>query len=297
MTRRLPPLSALRLFEAAGRCGSYVAAAAEQGVTPSAISHAIRTLEDSIGEALFRRGPGGPSLTAAGRELQAEATAAFDRIGAVTRRISASRADKGLVVSATPTFAARWLMPRLPELQRIHPALRVTIGTEQQRVEPSEGGCDLAIRMAREAPSGSDWKLLGRERLVPLAAPHVLRRLPEGGLEAALRVLPLIHVTTIPEEWEAWPGIATREGRRGGGLRFDTQHMALDAAAQGLGIVLGRLPLAGGDIGAGRLVMLSEPIAAATGYWLVPRHGLLRQRDARQFVGWLQSRFSADLAD
>lgn len=294
MTRKLPPLSALRLFEAAGRRGSFVSAAAEQGVTPSAVSHAIRTLEDSLGEPLFTRGPGGPVLTAAGRELLAEATLAFDRLCAVTRRISATRASTGLVVSAAPTFAARWLMPKLSELQRAYPTLHVTISTEQRRVEPAEGACDLAIRMAREAPYGAGWHLLGRERLVPLAAPQLVRRAGEGSLPAVLRLVPPLHVTTVAEEWDAWlEGAALPEGRPG--LRFDTLHMALDAAAQGLGVVMGRLPVAGPDIEAGRLVMLGEPSPAATGYWLVPRRGLLRQRDARQFVTWLQARFAADL--
>lgn len=295
MARRLPPLSAFRVFEAAGRLGSFAAAAAELNLTRSAVSHALRGLEDALSQPLFARGPGSRlALTEAGRELVAEATAAFDRIEQAVARLERWRAGSGLRVSAAPTFAARWLTPRLPELHRLHPAIAITLTTEKAKVTLGDGRCDIAVRMAA-APDGEGiWHLLEQERLLPLAAPAALRRIGTRDLAAALRRLPMIHVTTVGEDWDAWaaeagvPAIAPL--RR---LRFDTIHMALEAAAQGAGIVMGRLPMAAADIAAGRLVPLGAPAPGRTAYWIVARQGLLRQRDARQFLRWMRDGFGA----
>ena len=286
---RLPSLPALRVFEAVGRRGSRAAAAEELGITPSAVSHAVRALEDALGQPLFRRGPRGFALTPAGQDLLREARVAFDRLAAAVERLTTGRAEAGLLVSAAPSFAVRWLLPKLPALRRRHPSLNVTITTERDWVALDDGRCDLAIRMAPHPNGPGTWRLLARERLVPVAAPSALRRLRTATVEEALRALPAIHVTSVREDWAAWCEKARAplpEPSRG--LRFDTIHMALDAAVQGLGVVLGRLPIAASDIAAGRLTPLDGPEVSGTAYWLVARPGALRQRDARLFTAWLQ---------
>lgn len=288
--RILPPLAALRVFEAAGRHGSFTAAASELGVTPSAVSHGVRTLEDRLGIPLFRRDARGLSLTPAGEELLAEATRAFDGLARAMQRLTDSRGRAGLRISSAPTFAARWLLPRLPRLRRDHPGLSVAISTEQGWVELSDGRFDLAIRMAEEPSGSGDWHRLVPISLVPVAAPaHA-----GVAVAAVLQRLPAIHVTSAKEDWASW------WAQRGGtapdpasSLRFDTVHMAIDAAAQGLGVALARLPVCNDDLSAGRVVALAEPAEIGTAYWLVARPGALRQSNARLFAGWLMGELSA----
>jgi len=288
--RKLPPLAALRVFEAAGRHASFAGAAAELGVTPSAVSHGVRTLEDRLGIPLFQRDARGLSLTAAGEELLAEATRAFDGLARVSERLSSGRLEAGLRVSAAPTFAARWLLPRLGALRRRHPALSVNVSTEQDWVELGDGRFDMAIRMAR-APSGpGEWQRLADIRLVPVAAPGFARQT----VAAVLKRLPAIHVTSTSEDWASWSaaqGTAPPDPARG--LRLDTIHMAIDAAAQGLGVALARLPVCAADLDTGRVVALAEPIEVGMAYWLVARPGALRQPEGRLFAAWLTAELGA----
>lgn len=284
MIHRLPPLSSLRAFEAAGRLGSVVEAAGELGVTPSAVSHGIRALEDRLGVPLFARNARRLALTPAGEDLLAEASRAFEGLSRAMNRLQGRRDSVGLRVSAAPTFAARWLLPRLPGLRRRHPDLSVAITTEHGWVELGDGRFNMAIRMSREPAGPGEWHRLVPVRLVPVGPPSV-----EGiPLREALRRLPAIHVTPASEDWAAWaaahgmpsPDTAT-------GLRFDTIHMATDAAAQGLGIALARLPASEADLASGRLVTLDEPADGNTSYWLVTRPGALRQIEGRVFADWL----------
>ena len=287
----LPPLAALRIFEAAGRHGSFSAAAAELGVTPSAVSHAVRTLEDRLGIPLFRRNAKGLSLTPPGEELLAEATRAFEGLSRVMGRLTEAQGSAGLRVSAAPTFAASWLLPRLADLRRRHPRLSVAITTEQEWVELGDGRFDFAVRMA-VAPSGSgEWLRLAPVRLVPVAAPAF------NGLDvgSALARLPGIHVTSTRDDWASWSaahGMAPPDPARG--MRFDTVHMAIDAAAQGLGVALARLPVCDADLSSGRVTALAEPLETGMVYWLVGRPGVLRQFDGRIFAEWLQAELTAE---
>lgn len=170
MLHKLYPLSALRLFEAAGRRGGFTAAAEELGVTPSAVSHAIRSLEDRLGIPLFHRAPGGLRLTAAGVELLDETSRAMQSLSRVVERITRSRSSAGLTLSTGPTFASRWLVPRLAALRRRHPRISISISTERHWVDLADGDFDLAIRVAREPSGAGEWFHLAQERLVPVAA-------------------------------------------------------------------------------------------------------------------------------
>jgi DNA-binding transcriptional LysR family regulator len=286
---KLPPLTALRLFEAAGRHRSFTAAADEMALTPSAISHAIRTLEDRLGLPLFHRERRGLRLTPAGEDLLQAASRALEDLGRTVERLTSARTTVGLRVSAPPTFASRWLLPRLPALKRRHPALALSISTEHNWVELGDGRWDLAIRMASEPAGPGDWHHLTQERLTPIAPP-ALAGLP---IEAALGRLPAIHLTSVREDWAAWAsarGAAAPDPARG--LRFDTAHMVVEAVAQGLGVALARLPVCADEIESGRVAMLEEPVASSTAFWLVARPGLLRQQDGRLLAAWLREEMS-----
>lgn len=290
MAHKLPPLPALRMFEAAGRHGGFTAAAAELGVTPSAVSHGVRSLEDALGLPLFHRDPRGMRLNPAGETLLQEASRAFSGLSRCVERLTGSRARIGLAGSVAPTFATRWLLPRLPALRRRHPSLALAISTEREHVELGDGRFDFAIRMARAPAGAAEWCRLVPVGLVPVAAADC--RLP---LEEALARLPAIHVTAAQEDWAAW---ATLRGINppalSGGLRFDTIQMALDAAAQGLGVAIARLPVCADDIGAGRVRALDASVEGGTAYWLVTRPGLLRQREGRLLAAWLRQELEAE---
>jgi DNA-binding transcriptional LysR family regulator len=282
-------LTALRLFEAAGRHRSFTAAAMELGRTPSAVSHAVRTLEDRLGLPLFHRDPRGLRLTRAGEELLAATSSAIDGLGRAVERLTLARTTVGLNLSAPPTVAARWLLPRLPALKRRHPAHALSLSPQHNWVELGDGRWDLAVRMAPEPAGPGEWHHLAQERLAPIAPPA----LADVPVETALARLPAIHITSVRADWAVWAarrGTAPPDPARG--LRFDTVHMAIDAAARGLGIALARLPVCADDIASGRVTQLEAPVESSTAFWLVARPGLLRQRDGRLLAAWLREEMS-----
>lgn len=290
MAHKLPPLSALRMFEAAGRCGGFTAAATELGVTPSAVSHGVRALEDALGVPLFHRDQRGMRLTTAGETLLREVTRAFEGLSRCLEALTGPHAGRRLTGSVAPTFATRWLMPRLTDLRRRHPSLDLSISTEREHVEIGDGRFDFAIRMAGAPAGPAEWHRLVPVRLVPVAAADCRLSLSE-----ALARLPAIHVTAAGEDWASWAalrGLPPPDPSRG--LRFDTIQLALDAAAQGLGLALARLPVCADDIAAGRVRALDAPIEGGTAYWLVTRPGLLRQRQGRQLAAWLRDQLDSE---
>ncbi len=269
MRQRLPPLNALRLFEAAARLLSFKNAAEELLLTPSAVSHGIQSLEQWLGTPLFLRSARGLQLTEAGQAYHPIVRDALAALAGGSARIAARHGAGGaLSISAAPTFAARWLLPRLPDFRARHPEISVVLDTAQERSELSENGVDLAIRMGRGGWQGLQADLLLRETLQPLCAPVLLPQLA-GGVD--LGRLPLIHVARASEDWAYWAeaaGLPPPDPARG--LRFDTIHMALEAACQGLGLVIGRLPLAQQELESGRLVPAGSPaVPSNVGYWLV----------------------------
>jgi DNA-binding transcriptional LysR family regulator len=287
---KLPPLPALRVFEAAGRHGGFTAAAAELGITPSGVSHAVRALEDALGLPLFHRDPRGLRLTPAGEALLQEASRAFAALSRCVETLTNQHARRGLAGSIAPTFATRWLLPRLPALRRLHPSLALTISTEREHVELGDGRFDFAIRMAAAPAPGAEWHRLASVRLVPVVAPDCRLTLAE-----ALARLPPIHVTAAGQDWAEWAalrGLGAPE--RGRGLRFDTIQMALDAAAKGLGVALARLPVCAEDIASGRVRALDAPVEGGIAYWLVARPGLLRQREGRLLAAWLRRELAGE---
>jgi DNA-binding transcriptional LysR family regulator len=289
MPFRLPPLPALRLFEAAGRLRSFKLAAAELGLTPSAVSHGIVGLEETLDTKLFVRGPRGLSLTVAGADYLAYVGEALSLIAVGTQQLPSRRGEKAIAVSCAPTFASRWLLPRLPAFTTRWPAVGITVDTSRRQVGFPVDGFDFAIRMSR-APTGSlSWaKLLG-EVLVPVCSPAYRDKVVDrsGAIDFARATL--IHVTTASEDWQSWleaRGHADVDSR--GGLRFDTVDLALGAASAGLGLTIGRRPLADGALATGELVAaVDAEVAAETAYWLVSASHSEDHPEMRDFRRWL----------
>jgi DNA-binding transcriptional LysR family regulator len=286
MVYRLPPLNTLRLFEAAGRLMSFKAAAAELNVTPSAVSHAIRALEAALDCALFERPTNRVALTPAGQAYLPQVRAALDQIATASAAVPRRRARDRLAVSVAPSFGLRWLVPNLPRFGSLHPEIAISIDTTHRHVEfPRDA--DVAIRMGEGAwPSLYAVPLL-RETLVPVCAPELAARIRSTD---DLARHTLLHVTSVSEDWAAWgrlAGIDAAPLQRG--LRFDQIHIALEAAAQGLGIAMGRMPLIADDLASGRLVpVLGAPQRGRTGYWFVTRREELARPAVARFRDWIR---------
>ncbi|WP_119680076.1 transcriptional regulator GcvA [Indioceanicola profundi] len=284
---RLPPLNALRLFEAAGRHLSFKRAAEELHLTPSAVSHGIQSLEAWLGVPLFARGNRSLELTAAGAAYLPQVRAALELLTRATESVPGRRPCGRLSVSVPPSFGLLWLVPNLPRFAARHPDIAVSLDTSHRHVEFPRDGVDLAVRMGRGGWPGLSAVRLAPEYLVPLCAPSLA-----AGIRTAadLAGTTLLHVESVEEDWSRWSeltGAGLETGR--GGLRFDTIHMALEAAARGLGVAMGRLPLAGADLEAGRLApVLGPPVRAETAYWLVAAPESLARPEVAAFRDWMR---------
>jgi len=276
MPLRLPPLPALRFFEAAGRHQSFKLAAAELNVTPSAISHGIVGLEQSLGVELFVREPRGISLTTAGADYLSYVSEAFSLIAIGTQRLPNHRANRPIALSCAPTLASRWLLPRLAAFRARWPDANVTVDTSHRQVGFPVDGFDFAIRLSRAPVAGTAWTRLFGERLVPVCSPAYVDDLRDAHGNVDLRHATFIHVNSASEDWQAWlDGVAIDGTAIDGidlndGLRVDTIQLAFEAASMGLGVALGRRPLVDRDLASGALVEVSpQTIASSTAYWLV----------------------------
>jgi len=254
MTRRLPPLSALRAFEAAARHLSFTRAAGELHVTQTAISHQIRALEEYLGVRLFRRLPRGLLLTEEGQIYLPAIRDAFDRIAAATGELVAARAGGALTASVLPSFASKWLVPRLGRLRDAHPEVDLRISTSLHLVDFAREDVDIGIRMGRGHYHGLRVDRLFGEVLTPVCSPALLEGSHPLRQPADLRHHVLLHEDDHTG-WQLWLELAGVEGvdATRGPILTDAS-MVVQAAAEGHGIALGRASLAAWDIAAGRLV-------------------------------------------
>lgn len=288
MAYRLPPFSAMRLFESAGRHLSFKAAAEDLGITPSAISHGVQTLEEWLGVELFFRGNRSLALTEAGAVYLPQVQAALEMLARASETVPGRKPTGRLAVSVPPTFGMRWLLPRLLRFNERHPRIEVTVDTSHRRVELSRDGIDVAIRMGTGDWPGLHSTCLVRETLVPVCAPRLASSIRSV---ADLCKNTLLHVTRAREDWAEWGALAGVDlAGATGGLRFDTIQMALEAAVGGFGVALGRLPLIEQDLAANRLVpVLGPPRVCSTGYWLVMRRETLPRPEANAFRTWIDT--------
>src|ERR1700704_454085 len=283
----LPPLPSLRLFEAAARHESFRKAAEELGLTASAVSHGIDSLEKWLGVELFRRRPRGVTLTPAGRHLLPYVSEGLSMIVLGAQRLPGRRAERRVVLSVAPTFAQLFLVPRLPRFRALHPGIRISIDTShRQALFPMEG-VDLSIRMGKGAWPGVKSDLLFRERLVPVASPVYLASVSRDGMIDRPKAT-YLRISSIEYDWAAWIEGAAAKVEVVDDLHFDTMMLASEAAAAGLGIAIGRMPLVVPDLDMRRLVKADDRIVDIdTGYWLVGPSGQETRSAIQSFRKWL----------
>jgi len=283
----LPPLPPLRLFEAAARHESFRLAAEELGLTASAVSHGIDSLEKWLGVELFRRRPRGVTLTPAGRHLLPYVSEGLSMIALGAQRLPGRRAERRVVLSVAPTFAQRFLVPRLPKFRALHPGIRVSIDTShRQALFPMEG-VDLSIRMGKGVWPGVRSDLMFRERLVPVASAAYLASLSRDGRMDWSKAT-YLRMSSLEYDWNAWIEGAGEKIEIVDDLNFDTVMLASEAASAGLGIAIGRIPLVLSDLKAGVLVMADPRIVdIETGYWLVGPSGQETRPAIQSFRKWL----------
>lgn len=208
MARRLPPLNALRAFEASARLGSFVAAAGELRVSAAAVSQQVRRLEQYLDTPLFQRLARGLVLTEQGRDYLPELSAGFDLLGESTVRVRAKRADGVLTLTTLAAFANGWLLPRLHRFRERAPRIDIVLRTSGQLQDFRRDAIDLAIRFAPAPGRGLHAERLCGEELFPVASPQLFggRRMPDT--LAALADYPLLHDTDAGHEqpWLGWRG-------------------------------------------------------------------------------------------
>lgn len=261
MARRLPPLNALRAFEAAARHGSFVSAANELSVTPAAISHQVKGLEETLGVTLFMRRHRAVTLTREGRRLLPGLTDAFDQIATSVDAVRAARHDGAVVVSCSPSFAAKWLVPRLEGFLSRHPEYTVRVEAEPRVVDLADGEVDLAVRFSTGGKGDVSAERLFGESVFPVCAPRLrvgLRRASELALQTLLydEMFERVPDSAGWADWLTAAGLPHLKPARV--LHYSFTTLALDAAIRGQGVALGRSAMVAGDLQAGTLVKLFD---------------------------------------
>ncbi|MDV2985517.1 UNVERIFIED_CONTAM: LysR substrate-binding domain-containing protein [Methylobacteriaceae bacterium AG10] len=298
MRTRTPPLSTLRLFDAAGRHLSFTRAAAELNVTPSAVSHGIVGLEEALGVKLFRREAGKLSLTREGADYLTYVSEALSLIIVGTRRLPTPHSGRTIAISSAPTVASRWLLPRLHEFRSSYPRIAIRIDTSHRQVGFPVDGFDFAIRMSRIPVSTGHWTRLFGEWLVPVCSPAYRDAVADtqGGIDLARATT--LHVNSLSEDWQAWlDASGAAEILPNGTMHFDSIQLSLEAAEAGLGVSLGRMSLMERELRDGTLVKVGPAVPAATSYWLVSSDMAEHDRDLRHFKDWLLTKAEAFASD
>ena len=289
MRDTLPPLASLHALVLVAESGSLTTAAERLNVTQPAISKRIRALEAHLGTGLLHRGANSVQLTAAGKDYAVALGQAFDAIRGATSAICA-RPDGPLRVRAYTTWALRWLIPRLSRFRARHPGQEVEVTTSITPVDFARDPVDAAIRSADHAPAP------GAERLqvvdvAPYAAPEPARLARSQGLQG----MTLLGSRVRPGDWELWAA-ATGQSLQGPPLLFESTSLAVQAALEGLGVVIVSPMLVAQDVGQGRLLRITAEIVDTVDfYWLVMPPG--RAIPALQaFRAWLLEEIAADAA-
>lgn len=259
---RLPPLSTLHVFREAVRCGGFARAAEGLALTPNAVAHQVRQLEEWLGLTLFERHPRGVTVTAAGRDYAQALGEVFARLAEATQEVLVRGGRQTVTLTAMPSLVSRWLMPRLEGLARQHPEIELRVQATIRPLDLVRGEADIALRLGAGPYPGLAATPLLPEAFIAVASPGFVAAHPELRTPADLLQLPLLHdeiVAGIPEQidWWRWlraQGVAAP--RRLPGHLFSHTYLTLEAAQAGQGVALASAPMLGDALVSGRLQAL-----------------------------------------
>jgi LysR family glycine cleavage system transcriptional activator len=282
--RKLPFLNGIRAFEAAARAESFAKAAGEMNVTPAAISRMVQLLEQRLGVPLFERKANRLVLTAGGRVYQAGLTQIFDQLANLTAQVTAMAGSRVLTVGVGPTFATRWLIPRLADFQKDAPDIEVRFATGGATL-PYNDDWTCGIRLG-----SGDWPEFCSEKLfpadfTPVCAPALAKKLksPED-----LRGVALLRVAHAANEWPQWFKATGVSKLRAAGPEFEYYGQALQAATDGLGVAIGISPYVDDDVKAGRLVApFALTVSKGEHWYLIWRDSRKDEAAFRAFRSWI----------
>lgn len=285
MSLDLPPMQGLRALEALARHLNFSRAAEELNQTPGAISHQIKALEEALGTRLFERSRRAVALTPVGRRYAEEIRPALQRVSEATHELRGAR-GRILSLDVLPSFASRWLLPRLADFMALHPDVELRVTASQALVAPGAGGAELAIRYGRAPWPGVQAELVAGEQLFPVAAPRLAGRSAEARkrLPAGVPLLRDAH-----EPWPQWLKAAGEDlSGHTFGPRYDESALLLQAAEAGQGVALARGLLAADALARGQLRRIGGvAVSSRNAYHLV--HGQAQLSVAAQaFAGWLR---------
>jgi DNA-binding transcriptional LysR family regulator len=256
MSRDLPPLNALRAFEAVARLDSVSRAAGELHVTHGAVSRQLRILEEALGTALFVRQGRGLVLTPTGRQLQEATEAAFDPLRTRWAELRRRQDHAPLVLGCPGSVLARWMIPRLERLGGEQPSLKLHLSASESTPDAQLTGLDAALLIA-DGPWPAGWQVhkLAPERIGPVISPrHPGFELLRSSGPEVLSSMPLLHTESRPQAWREWAVRAGVDGARlQMGTGFDHLYYLLEAAVAGLGVAIAPEPLVAEDLASGRL--------------------------------------------
>lgn len=287
MLRRLPPLNALKAFEAAARGESFTRAAEELSVTQAAVSQQVKALEATLGLTLFNRERQRLVITEAGREYFAVVRDALDRIALGTDRLVQRQSSGVLTVSTSPDFAAKWLVHRLGRFAEAHPEIDLRVSATLHHVDLSREQVDLAIRHGEGDWAGLDVARLCSERLFPVCSPKLISGRNRITKASDLLKFPLLRLGDS-SAWSRWFDVAGISNPAARGPVMNQASMLIDAAIDGQGIALARTALAAWDLINGRLVApINVSVRMQNTYWIVCPKVTSSAPKIKTFRNWL----------
>lgn len=289
---RLPPLTALRAFEAAARHMSFAKAAEELHVTPAALSFQIKSLEEHLGQPVFRRLNRAVELTEAGRVLTPGAADAFATLTAAWHAARRLGDTTSLTVTAGPAFTAVWLASRLYDFAQAHPRIELRFSASVRMMDFERDDIDVAIRFGYGPDRGLHSEPLMREWFTPMMAPELIGKY--GTLDA-MRTAPLLNDDSMrflepPCDWGAWFRLNDLDRTDLHGPRFSQADHAIKAALSGGGVLLGRVTLASKALNEGRLIApFSKALATDANFRFLCREGALNRPQVKAFRDWIMA--------
>ncbi|MCW8891035.1 MAG: transcriptional regulator GcvA [Sedimenticola sp.] len=286
----IPPLNAIRTFEAAARHLSFSLAAEELHVTASAVSHQIKTLEAFLEVKLFKRQPRQVTLTPEAEAYLPAIRMGLEQISEATRRMI-NRQDSVIRINLAPAIAGGWLIPRLYDFYNQHPEVEVEITTSMKLVDFTRSDVDLAVRFGKGQWQGLTSHLLITEELIPVCSPHLMDKANYPETPEALLKLPLLHVRPKATDWQEWfkaAGITHKALKMGAG--FQSSPLMLDAVEAGLGYGIASRHVIEQELATGRLIIPFDiSVTGSNGYYLVYPENRFNDYKVQLFREWVLS--------